>query len=115
MPHALLVDDHADTLTALADLVEQEGFTTSRAASLEEARRSLAGQPQDIVLIDLHLPDGDGMTLLEDLDPLSSPAIVLVTGQASLESAVEALRRGVTDYLTKPLDLARLRAILADV
>ena len=115
MPHALIVDDHSGTLSSLAELVERHGFSTSSARSLADARKQLQEQPPDVVLLDLHLPDGEGMTLLDDLDPASSPAIVLITGQASLDSAVDALRRGVSDYLTKPLDFERLQSILSDV
>ena len=60
MPHALLVEDHSGTLSALSDLVKREGFTTAAAASLEEAREQLLNQPPDVILVDLHLPDGDG-------------------------------------------------------
>ncbi|HLG55376.1 MAG TPA: sigma-54 dependent transcriptional regulator [Vicinamibacterales bacterium] len=115
MPHALIVDDHSGTLSSLAELVERHGFSTSSARSLADARKQLQEQLPDVVLLDLHLPDGEGMTLLDDLDPASSPAIVLITGQASLDSAVDALRRGVSDYLTKPLDFERLQSILSDV
>jgi len=115
MLHALIVDDHASTLSSLAELVEQEGFSTSRAGSLEDARRQLQARQPDAILLDLHLPDGEGIKLLDDLDPASSPSVVLITGQASIDSAIEALRRGVSDYLTKPLDLGRLRAILGDI
>src|SRR5262245_7449926 len=113
--HALIVDDHSDTLSSLSELVEREGFSTARARSLTEARTQLDKQPPDVVLLDLNLPDGAGMTLLDELEPASSPAVVLITGQASVGTAVEALRRGLTDYLTKPVDLARLRAILSDI
>jgi len=114
-PHALIVDDHSGTLSSLAELVERHGFSTSRAGSLADARVQLKERSPDVVLLDLHLPDGEGMNLLDDLDPASSPAVVLITGQASLDSAVDALRRGVSDYLTKPLDFDRLRVILGEV
>jgi two-component system response regulator AtoC len=115
MLHALIVDDHSETLSSLADLVEREGFSTARARSLQDAREQLQMQQPEVILLDLNLPDGKGMTLLDELDPASAPAVVLITGQASVGTAVEALRRGLTDYLTKPLDLSRLRAILGDI
>jgi len=115
MPHALIVDDHSDTLSSLAELVEREGFSTSRARSLQTAREELPARPPDVILLDLHLPDGEGLTLLDELDPRSSPAVVLMTGQASVASAISALRRGVSDYLIKPLDFGHLRTILAEV
>jgi DNA-binding NtrC family response regulator len=65
-------------------------------------------------LIDLVLPDGSGMELVEEAARLGAQ-VVLITGHASVETAVDALRRGATDYLTKPVDLARLKTILANV
>jgi two-component system response regulator AtoC len=77
----------------------------------------LSKQPPDVVLVDLNLPDGSGLNLFDSISGLNeaSPAFVLITGQASLDSAVEALRCGVSDYLTKPLDVERLRKILQDI
>ena len=115
MPHAVIIDDHPTTLDALAELVRSEGFTTTEANSLETGRAALSGCAPDVVLIDLNLPDGSGMSLVDDVRRDGAPAIVLITGQSSVSSAVEALRRGVTDYLTKPLDFERLRSILDDV
>jgi len=69
----------------------------------------------DVVLVDLNLPDGSGMSLLEHARNAGTSAVVLITGQASVSSAVAALRTGVTDYLTKPIDFERLRLILEEV
>lgn len=115
MPDALIVDDHQPTATSLAALARREGFTVAVASALDEARGHLSQHPVDVVLLDLNLPDGEGLSLLDAIDPASPPAVVLITGEASLDSAVEALRRGVTDYLTKPVDIARLKSILAQV
>ena len=116
MPHALIVDDSAATLSALVELVSAEGFTTSAALTVDRAKVELSRQSPDIVLADLNLPDGTGMHLLDAVERSgASPAVVFITGQASVDTAVEALRRGVTDYLTKPLDVNRLREILSDV
>jgi len=83
---------------------------------LDQARVELANQTPDVVLVDLNLPDGSGLSLFDSIGLSDSPpAVVLITGQASLDSAVEALRRGVSDYLTKPLDVERLRKILQDI
>jgi DNA-binding NtrC family response regulator len=113
--HALIVDDHTATLSSLSEVVEAEGFTVGRARSLHDARQQLQSSPPEVILLDLHLPDGEGMTLLDDLDLATSPSVVLVTGQASVATAIEGLRRGVSDYLTKPIDVGRLRTILGDL
>jgi DNA-binding NtrC family response regulator len=117
MAHALIVDDSPSTLESLEQLVQLEGFTTATAPTIDQARVELAKQPPDVVLVDLNLPDGSGLNLFDSIREMSevSPAFVLITGQASFDSAVEALRRGVSDYLTKPLDIERLRGILRGI
>jgi DNA-binding NtrC family response regulator len=115
MPHALIVDDDADTLASLAPLVEQEGFTTATATSLQAARDAMARQRPDVVLLDLMLPDGDGMDLFQDVESRASTEIVLMTGHASIESSVQALRLGASDYLIKPIHITQLRNTLARV
>jgi two-component system response regulator AtoC len=115
MPHALIVDDEANFLLPLAELVEREGFTTSVASSLKDARVLIRSKPPDLVLTDLFLPDGNGIELLEDLDSAVPTQVILVTGHATVDTAVEALRKGATDYLTKPLDIPRLKTVLANV
>jgi DNA-binding NtrC family response regulator len=72
-------------------------------------------QRPDVVLMDLRLPDGSGIDLFEDLEDRSSIETILITGHASVESAVEALRLGASDYLTKPVNFQRLKAILSRV
>ncbi len=115
MPHALIVDDDPNFLLPLAELVEREGFTTAVASTLKDARDLLATKPPDLLLIDLFLPDGRGIDLLGELDPGQALEVVLITGNASVDTAVEALRKGASDYLTKPLDIARLRTVLTGV
>jgi two-component system response regulator AtoC len=113
MPHALIVDDDLSFQLGLAELVQQEGFTTSTCSSLKEARESLARATPDVLLVDLNLPDGNGLELVQGMETL--PETVLITGQASIGTAVEALRVGVADYLTKPVDFARVKTVLANV
>jgi len=114
-PRALIVDDDPGFLAGLCELVKREGFAVQSALSLEQARAELAANPPDILLVDLHLPDGSGLSLLEGFEPGSAPEVVLITGSASVETAVDALRRGVADYLTKPVDFARVKMALGNV
>jgi two-component system, NtrC family, response regulator HydG len=116
MPQALIIDDDLTYLQGLADLVEREGFTTLTARSIQDARAHLASTTPDIVLTDLVLPDGEGIELLKDLEQQSSrTAVVLISGQATVDSAIEALRKGAIDYLTKPIDVPRLKTVLANI
>jgi DNA-binding NtrC family response regulator len=112
---ALIVDDDTDFRDSLGLLVEREGFEVRAAGDLRTARERLAESTPDAVLVDLGLPDGDGMDLLRDATPETDPEFIVVTGNASLESAVRAMRDGALDYLTKPLDRTRLKSILASV
>jgi DNA-binding NtrC family response regulator len=115
MPHALIVDDDPETLAWLTQLAKQEGFTTATADSLRAARIQLTRLAPDILLSDLLLPDGQGIELVADLESREATEFVLLTGHASVESAIDALRAGATDYLVKPVDVDRLRSILRRV
>src|SRR5579862_4211154 len=115
MPHALVVEDDPNSLSALAEVVELEGFTTASAGTLASARAHFDEQVPDLVLIDLMLPDGSGIDLLKDPPGGVTTEVVVITGHASVDTAVQALRTGATDYLTKPVDIARLRTILTNV
>jgi DNA-binding NtrC family response regulator len=113
---ALIVDDDTDFRGSMALLVEREGFIVREADSVASARARLAEAPADVVLVDLSLPDGDGLDLMAD-EPVSKAQtqFVVITGNASLDSAVDSLRKGALDYLTKPVDRARLQSVLAHV
>ena len=78
MPHALIIDDDVDSLTALAVLVNREGFTTDTASTLREAREKMAQRRPDVVLLDLVLPDGSGMDLFQDIESRSVTRVVLI-------------------------------------
>jgi two-component system response regulator AtoC len=115
MPHALAVDDDPNFLSALAELIEGQGFTTNTALTLRDARVQVGHRAPDVALVDLYLPDGSGIDLLKDLEGGASTEVVMMTGHADVESAVQALRLGASDYLVKPLDIGRLKNILANV
>jgi DNA-binding NtrC family response regulator len=115
MPRALIVEDDPASLSALAELVQQEGFAVDTAKTARDARNRFKETVPDVVLADLVLPDGSAMEMLQELGLESGSEIVLITGHASVETAVEALRMGACDYLTKPLDMARLKTVLANI
>ena len=98
MPHVLIVDDEPESAEMLATIVRGEGFTTSVAGSLREARQQLLMMPAQIVLLDLRLPDGSGMDLFEDTELRGGAEIVLeVTvereGQVKPVCVAEAVTR----------------------
>ena len=115
MGHALIVEDDADAARMMATLVTNEGFSAATAQSLRDARRQMALQQPDVVLLDLRLPDGNGMALLDDAELIGNSEVVLMTGHATLETSIQALRYGAADYLIKPVSAKQLQSILSRV
>src|SRR5207244_11378453 len=101
MADALLVDDDVSFQAALAELVRAEGFSVETAASLGEARTYLSEHTPDLALVDLRLPDGSGLELLREIDSQVGTEIVLISGNATVDSAGEALRSGDAAYMAK--------------
>src|SRR5580698_5114333 len=112
MAHALIVDDDPDVVDWLQEVARMEGFTVARAHSLREARIELGRQRPDVLLTDLRLPDGEGIELVRELERPDATEVIVVTGHATVDSAVAALRAGATDYLVKPAELERVQAVL---
>ena len=112
MAHALIVEDDENSAEMLAELVSAEGFSTATAGSLHDACRQYAFRQPDIVLLDLSLPDGNGIELFDRVERSDDCEIVLITGHATLETSIQALRLGAADYLLKPVNVPRLRQIL---
>ncbi len=117
-PHApyriLVVDDEPDLRTLYELTLLREGYQISTAQDLAEARASLQAQQFDVLITDMRLPDGLGMELLHELHQQQrTERSIVITAYGSTESAVEALRYGAFDYLTKPVDLKQFRQVVA--
>jgi DNA-binding NtrC family response regulator len=109
----LVVDDEPAERDGLARMVGQWGYEVETASSAEEALSLVESQHPAVVVTDLVLPEMDGLTLLQKLRETGRPPVVLlVTGHATVETAVEAMRHGAFDYLTKPVDATRLQVLL---
>ena len=115
MPHALIVDDDTDSAASLRMLIAGEQFTVAVAHNLRDARRQISLQQPDILLLDLRLPDGNGMDLLADPQLVANSEVVLCTGHASLDTSIQALRLGAADYLVKPINVKQLQSVLSRV
>ncbi len=115
MPHALVVDDDVDSARSLRALIAGECFSVAMAHNLRDARRQISLQTPDVLLLDLRLPDGNGLDLLADRDLVAHSEVVLCTGQASIEGSVQALRLGAADYLIKPINIQQLQGMLTRV
>src|SRR5919112_607575 len=106
----LVVDDEENILLTISEVLRLEGYEVETAASGREAVLMLdAGGAYDLVLTDLHMEEGDGLLLLEEIRRRAPLTITIVlTGFAAVESAIAALRQGAYDYLTKPCIIAEL-------
>jgi len=106
MTKILIVDDEYDIVDLLDDFLTQHGYETSRAHSKKETVQALAQSTPDIVLLDIKLPDGLGLDILQDIKKATPKVeVIMITGLADKEIALEAIRRGAADYITKPIDL----------
>jgi len=109
-PHVLVVDDEADIRAAIQDILTDEGYGVEVAANAEEAREARGGRKFDLILLDIWMPDTDGITLLRewaDGGDLHCP-VVIMSGHGTVDTAVEATRLGAFDFVEKPLSLAKL-------
>ncbi|MEE8409969.1 MAG: sigma-54 dependent transcriptional regulator [Myxococcota bacterium] len=107
----LTCDDEDGFRNLVADVLRDEGHQVFTAADLGQARELLSGMTPDLLLVDLRLPDGDGLELIGELQSLAPGCLSLVmTAYASVQSAVEALRLGAHDYLEKPVRMDDLVA-----
>ena len=111
----LVVDDEAAMREVLAIRLGEWGFDVEVAADAGEARDKAAARDPAVVISDVVLPEASGLELLEMLragDPRRP--VILVTAYGTVDTAVEAMKRGARDFLTKPLDYTKLRAVLDD-
>ena len=107
----LVVDDEPDLRTLYELTLLREGYEVVSASDLGQARESLAQQRFDVLITDMRLPDGLGLELLRELGAAQrSEKSIVITAYGSAENAVEALKSGAFDYLTKPVDLKQFRA-----
>ncbi|NWG12577.1 MAG: response regulator [Acidobacteria bacterium] len=107
----LIVDDDEDMRSVLLEFIGRMSVSVRAAASLAEAQRLLRaeGDPFDLVLTDLRLPDGSGLEVLRAAHARKPDTLVsIITGYASLETAIDAIRLGAHDYITKPFTLDQL-------
>jgi len=110
----LVVDDEPDLCTTYELTLVRQGYRVEIAHCVSEARQLLQEHRFDVVITDMRMPDGLGLDLLNDLrQQHRSERCIVVTAFGSAESAVEALRAGAFDYLTKPVDLKQLRTVVA--
>jgi len=115
MPHALLVEDDPACLAVLERIVREHGFGVRAVEHAGDARRELERVAPELAVLDLDLLDGAAEELLETLASGFDTEVVVLSGEDSARPAVRALKQGVADYLTKPVDGARLERVLVGI
>jgi DNA-binding NtrC family response regulator len=112
-PSVLLVDDDRAFLDSTRSYLGLKGAQVAIASSVREAVHQVErGLPLDLMLVDISLPDGSGLDVLDRLDPTCCGDVIVVTGHPQLDTALRAMRLRVDDYLTKPIDRSHLERLL---
>ena len=111
-PTILVLDDDPSFTAAAAELAAGEGFQVHVAGTVGQARQLLTHVRMDLMLLDLYLPDGSGMDLLDQIDLSEHGRVALITGSPSVESAMRAVSAPIIDYLLKPLCPQQFSALL---
>jgi len=117
--YILIVDDEPNLRRTLALILQRAGYQVTMAASGSEAIKFISDNPFDLVFLDLKMPEISGLDLLPEIRrQLPDVPVLILTAHATLDSAIEAVRRGARDYLLKPIDpekiLARVTQVLAE-
>jgi len=109
-PHILVVDDEVDIRNLIQEILSEEGYDVATAANAAQAREAVASRGPDLVLLDIWMPDTDGISLLREWQAenrVTCP-VVMLSGHGTVETAVEATRLGAADFVEKPLSLNKL-------
>jgi two-component system response regulator PilR (NtrC family) len=110
---ALIIDDEPDILELLGITLEKLGLTVTGAATCAQAEALLARRQFDLCLTDMRLPDGDGLSLVDHIQSrYPDMPVAVITAHGNTDTAVEALKRGAFDFISKPVELKRLRAMV---
>jgi DNA-binding response OmpR family regulator len=114
-PTILVIDDEVEICSFLEDLLTPAGYTVYTASRPEEGLKKVEQLRPDVVLLDLKLPDMNGVEVLRRIKTFDDTiAVIMMTGFGTMESAMAAMRLGAFDYITKPFDLAHLRSLIND-
>ena len=113
MNNILIVDDDTELRSNLKEILQDEGYTTEEAASGREAIVKASSEQFSIILLDLMMPGMDGIETLAELRRISPKTkVIMITAFATVENAVNAIKKGASDYITKPFRIEELLAII---
>jgi two-component system, NtrC family, response regulator AtoC len=110
----LVVDDVETAREAIADSLRKDGKEVLEAGTLKEARAFLEMNKADICILDILLPDGNGLSLLDEVIQMAAqPKFIVITAHGQIDYAVEAMKKGALDFITKPIDMKTLKSSIA--
>ena len=106
----MVVDDESEIRNIIKEILIEEGYTTLTAASAEDANRLLVEHRPDLVFLDIWMPDQDGIELLKEWssDQTKNFPVIMISGHATIETAIEATKLGATDFIEKPISIEKL-------
>ena len=111
MPRLLVVDDDTVTCRLLADVFKRDGYAVIGETNPQRALARVAGEPIDLAILDVQMPEMDGLALLRGLrERLPGLPVVIMTAFGSIDTAVQAIASGAVDYVSKPMDVEEIRA-----
>ena len=108
MPKILVIDDEKSIRNTLREILEYEKFTVDEAVDGMEAVEKIKKDQFDVILCDIKMPKMDGIEVLDKAMELTDAPVIMISGHGTIETAVEAIKKGAFDYIAKPLDLNRL-------
>ncbi|NVJ62306.1 MAG: sigma-54-dependent Fis family transcriptional regulator [Gammaproteobacteria bacterium] len=114
-PTALLIDDEPDILELLSITLERMGINCDTVSDVSKAKQSIKSNQYDLCLTDMKLPDGDGLEIVDYLQEMQSDVpVAVITAHGNMQTAIEAMKRGAFDFISKPVDLSNLRLIITN-
>ena len=115
--HILIVDDELEIRKIIQEILNDEGYSTSSASSAEEARVEVNKKKPDLVFLDIWMPEEDGISLLKDWTSQSETdfPVIMISGHATIETAIEATKLGAKDFIEKPVSIEKLLASAQEV
>ena len=110
--HILIVDDELEIRKIIKEILSDEGYSTSSASSAKEARIEVNNKKPDLVFLDIWMPEEDGISLLKDWtnQPETDFPVIMISGHATIETAIEATKLGAKDFIEKPVSIEKLLA-----
>ena len=115
--HILIVDDELEIRKIIQEILNDEGYSTAIASSAHEARKQASKKKPDLVLLDIWMPDEDGISLLKDWTKQaeSNFPVIMISGHATIETAIKATKLGAKDFIEKPVSMEKLLSSTAEV